>query len=280
MKPLLFFRKNPVIKLLVVVNISVYFFEILPALGNFLIELGSLIPREAFTHVEIWRFVTYMFLHDPLSPFHLLFNMLALWMFGDEIEELFGSVRFAWFYAISGIGAGCFSILYLFSPSMRSIGVIGASGAVLSVMTVYAAYYPHRNVLLFFILPVNIRIVIVGYALISLFGSISSAGVVAHLTHLGGIIVAICYLKWYPFVSGWVEDFIESRKENSIRRRLEASTARKNFFEKQIDPILEKISREGMDSLTKQEKNLLKKVASKNRDILTKEKIIPLEPFK
>ena len=155
---------GPTIKFLLIANIGVYLLQILPGIGHFLLEWGSLVPAAAFSGGQVWRLLTYMFLHDPISPFHLLFNMLALWMFGMEIEVLWGSRRFAWFYFISGVGSGCFSVLHLFSPAMRVTGVIGASGAVLALLTVYAIYYPHRQVLLFFILPVNIRVVVIGFA--------------------------------------------------------------------------------------------------------------------
>ena len=272
---------GPTIKFLLIANIGVYLLQILPGIGHFLLEWGSLVPAAAFSGGQVWRLLTYMFLHDPISPFHLLFNMLALWMFGMEIEVLWGSRRFAWFYFISGVGSGCFSVLHLFSPAMRVTGVIGASGAVLALLTVYAIYYPHRQVLLFFILPVNIRVVVIGFALISLFGSIAPHGVIAHLTHLGGILIAIGYIRWYPLISEFIASNSAIRKEKSIRRRLETSASRKRFFEEQIDPILEKISREGIDALTRREKKLLKKsAASKDGGIVKKGKIIPFDLFK
>ncbi|MBN1577137.1 MAG: rhomboid family intramembrane serine protease [Chitinispirillaceae bacterium] len=272
---------SPAIKVILIASITVYLLQVLPVIGPVLLEWGALVPGDAFAHGQVWRLATYMFLHDPSSPFHLLFNMLGLWMFGQEIETAWGSRRFVWFYLISGIGSGCFSVWHLFSPAMSVTGVIGASGAVLALLTVYAVTYPHRQVLLFFVLPVNIKIVVIGFGLISLFGSIAPRGVVAHLTHLGGILVAIGYLRWYPFISIRLQSSASLRRERSMRGRAEAAASKRRFFEEKIDPILEKIAREGSDALSPEEKQLLKNVAaSKDRDLMKKGKIIPYKLFR
>lgn len=274
-------RLTPVIKAILIANVVVYLFELLPYTRFLILMWGKLVPSMTFAGGQLWRLVTYMFLHDPYSPFHLLFNMLALWMFGLEIEQMWGSRRFAWFYAISGVGSGCFSLIHLFSHRMSQIGVIGASGAVLALLTVYAWYFPNRKVLLFFILPVNIRFVVIGYAIISLFGSLRPHGIVSHLTHLGGILVAIGYIRWYPKVLEWLQQRAALKTEMNRRRQAEEAVGRERFFEETIDPILEKISREGMESLTPQERKLLKKVAqSKERDRLKKSKVLPYDLFR
>lgn len=271
---------NPV-KTLLIVNIALYILTILPGIGRTIIEWGSLIPVRTFASGQVWRLFTYMFLHDPNSPFHLLFNMLALWMFSQEIEVRWGSRRFIEFYFISGIGAGCFSLVHLFIPAMSYVGVIGASGAVLALLTVYAWYYPHREILLFFLIPVNIRVVVIGYALISLFGTLSPHGVVSHVTHLGGILVALAYLKWYSVVTGWISETQSRKAEQQMRQRALAVAERKKTFDEQIDPILAKISSTGMESLTPHEKKLLEKAAhSADRQKLKQGKVLPFISFK
>lgn len=267
------------IKILLIVNIVVFIFQILPYPGNRLIQWGGLVPLETFGGLQLWRLFTYMFLHD-VAPFHILFNMLMLWMFGTEIENLWGTRRFTIFYLICGAGSGCFSIFHLFNATLSSVPVIGASGAVLGVMTAYAYYFPHRQVLLFFIIPVNIRVVIIGAALISFVFSLNQNGIVAHLTHLGGILVAIGYVKLYPIILKWFESYSKAQNETQSRKRIEKEVSDSKFFEEQIDPILAKISREGMGSLSKQEKELLKKAASRNKDKLKNGKIVPLDPFR
>jgi len=269
------------VKTILIVNIALYLLTILPGVGRFLIDWGSLIPAKTFASGQVWRLVTYMFLHDPNSSFHLLFNMLALWMFSQEIEQMWGSRRFVQFYFLSGIGAGCFSLVHLFIPAMSSVGVIGASGAMLALLTVYAWYFPHRDILLFFIIPVNIRIVVIGYALISLFGTVSARGVVSHITHLGGILVALAYLKWYSVGTNVIEEIRSRTHEKTMRRKALERAHKKKVFEEQIDPILAKISRDGMDSLLPHEKKLLEKTArSSESATLKRGNVLPFISFK
>ena len=267
------------IKTILIATLVVYVFQVIPQTGRLLLNWGSLIPYLTFAQGQFWRLVSYMFLHDPNAPFHILFNLLMLWMFGNEIETIWGTKRFTYFYFICGIGSGFFSLLNLFNARMSLTPVIGASGAVLGVLTMYAYYFPHRQVLLFFILPVNIRIVILGYALLSLFGAFSSGGVISHITHLGGIVVALSYVKLYPLFTGFFENISTMRSERLSRRRAEEEAGRKAFFEREVDPILEKIAREGMESLTKEEKQILKKAAARDKERLKRKKIIPFDPF-
>ncbi|MBN1760222.1 MAG: rhomboid family intramembrane serine protease [Chitinispirillaceae bacterium] len=272
---------TPAVKWLLIVNVVVYVLELIPGFGRFVLNSGTLVPVQTFAQGQLWRVVTYMFLHDQRAPFHLLFNMLALWMFAQEIETVWGTRRFLHFYFIAGIGSGCFSLFHLFSTVMKWTGVIGASGAILALLTVYAAWYPHRKVLLFFILPVNIRIVVIGYALFSLFGTLAPYGMVSHITHLGGILVAIAYLKLYPLISERSRVHSELRSERNMRRNAEKAIAKKRLYEERIDPILEKISREGMDALSTEERRILKKMAgSKDREYLKKKKIVPFDLFR
>ncbi len=267
------------IKSLIIVNVVIYIFQIIPGTGHIINQWFSLVPYLTFLKGQFWRVFSYMFLHG--SPFHILFNMLMLWMFGSEIEDLWGSRRFVVFYILCGAGSGLFSILSLFNQVSSLTPVIGASGAVLGVLTIYAYYYPHRQVLLFFVLPVNIRIIVLGYALVSLFGTIApGSGVISHLTHLGGIVVALVYVKLYPLITGWYEEFRAGQEQRRRRSNVEDQAKRARYFEENVDPILAKISREGMDSLTKEEKQILKNAARSDKERLKRNKIIPFDPFR
>ena len=268
------------IKWILIVTIGMYVLQILPFTSSYLMQFGTLIPHQTFTHFELWRLLSYCLLHDPSMPFHLLFNMLMLWMFGLEIEHLWGSRRFLIFYCICGAGSGLFSLIHLFNPLLSTTPVIGASGAVLGVMTAYAYYFPQRQVLLFFVLPVNIRVVVIGAAIVSLLGSISPHGIIAHLTHLGGILVAFFYVKLYPIFLRWQEKLFTKHKQKLFEEKKVRSVNDDTFFEEVIDPILAKISREGMDSLTKKEKDLLKEASIRNKSRLKGGKIIPFDSFR
>lgn len=243
---------------LLLANGAVFLLQIMPAAGSFLVRWLSLISFEVFGRGEIWRLATYMFLHSTTSLAHLLLNMLALWMFGAELESRWGTRRFIGVYFLFGIGSGLFSLLYLIDPAMRFMPVIGASGAVFGLLTAFAVYYPEREILLFFILPVRAWMLVAGYAALSLFFAFSQGGTVAHLIHFGGIAVAFVYCKGGGRLAQRYFEVKQVLQEKKTRSAVERTFTRKRFFDEQIDPILEKISREGMESLTEEEKKILR----------------------
>jgi membrane associated rhomboid family serine protease len=196
-------RLPPCVKGLIIANVAVFILQLFPVgdIGKVVTNIGAMKPVLAFKYLQLWRLVTYMFLHSPDMLFHILFNMLSLWWFGVELEDIWGKVKFLIFYFVCGIGSGLFTVFYLFMNQPNVI-VIGASGAVLGLLTAYAIYYPQRQVLFFGLFPMKMRTLVIGYAAISIFFSISGGGGnVSHIVHLGGIVVAYVYLKVAPVVS-------------------------------------------------------------------------------
>jgi membrane associated rhomboid family serine protease len=251
------------LRFLLVATVAAWVIELLPGIGPLFFNLGSLVPMKAIAHLEIWRFVTYLFLHDPHSPMHLLFNMLALWMFGVELEEMWGTKRFVTFYFLSGIGSGLFSVLLWYSP------VIGASGAILALLTIYACYFPDRTILLFFIFPVPVRFAVLIIGATSLWGAWTGAGGIAYLTHLGGIVIGFLYFKYYTDVVGWWQRRAappRPAKPTILEfRRKENAPEQPSSDEVEIDRILDKISRQGMESLTDKERKKLQDASKKKK---------------
>jgi membrane associated rhomboid family serine protease len=269
------------VKALLIANLAIFVAQMLPGIGPLLTGFGAIISENIFIHGQIWRLATYMFLHSVDTVFHLLFNMMALWMFGSELEERWGIRRFLVFYGLCGVGAGLFSVFYLFDPVMRMVPVIGASGAVLGLLTAYACYFPDRQVYLFFVLPIRVWMLVAGYGVISLLFAFSQrGGVVAHLIHLGGIAVAFAYMKGHTRGEAWIDEIKGRWRERAMRARAEETVARKRFFEEKVDPILAKISREGMASLTKEEKNILKQAGKEGTDRLKQGMFVPIDFFR
>lgn len=197
-------RLPPCVKGLIIANVAVFILQLLPGgIGNLVTGFGAMNPVLAFKYLQLWRLVTYMFLHSPDMLFHILFNMLSLWWFGAELEDIWGKRKFLIFYLICGVGSALFTIFYLLVNQPHVI-VIGASGAVLGLLTAYAFYYPHRQILLFGIFPMKMRTLVIGYAAISIYFSMTGGGGnTAHIVHLGGIAVAVIYLKIAP--AAWIE---------------------------------------------------------------------------
>ena len=267
------------LKVLLIATGAVFVLQFLPGIGPLLDRFCVLSAQSVFMKGQIWRLATFMFMHSTMDIFHLLFNMLALWMFGGELEERWGTRKFVTLYFLFGIGSGLFSALYLFDPAMRFTPIIGASGAIMGLLTAYAIYYPHRRILLFFVIPVRAWILVAGYAVISFFLSFSYGSGIAHLVHLGGIVVAFAYLKWWPKLEMKINDYREFEREKAMRARAEDAASRKRFFNENIDPILDKISKSGMESLTKEEKKLLER-AGKHKEEMRNRKIVPIDVWK
>ena len=172
----------------------------------------NLDPRWAdrFGLFQPWQLVTYMFVHGGLL--HILFNMFALWMFGVEIEERWGSRQFATYYLLCGIGGGVLQIalpLVLNILAVQRGGgigsnffplpVVGASGAVYGVLLAFGFLFPDRLIyipLLFIPIGIPARMLVVLYAVISIVGGMSGGSGVAHFAHLGGMLVGYIYIKW------------------------------------------------------------------------------------
>jgi membrane associated rhomboid family serine protease len=204
---------------------------------------------------EPWTVVTYMFLHGGFT--HILFNMIALYFFGPQVEARIGSNRFLALYFISGIFGALVSLVFApFSP------IIGASAAIFGVMLAFARFWPTAQILVFGIIPVEARLLVVLTVIVSLWsGFHGSTSGVADFAHLGGFVGGWLYLKFIERTQG-------ARK---FRSKTVAKVAKDNLLNwKRVDPksvhevnrdevnrILDKISAKGLSSLTPQERLFL-----------------------
>ena len=165
--------------------------------GRAVIDNLGLVPTAVLHQFAIWQPATYMFLHGGI--FHLVFNMLALWMFGAELERKWGTPYFLKFYFVTGIGAGFLTVLFStlpfgFAQQVQHSIVIGASGAIYGLMLAWALIFPHRPIYMYFVFPIPARIFVAIVGAIAFFSSLSEAGGVANSTHLGGLLVAYLFL--------------------------------------------------------------------------------------
>jgi membrane associated rhomboid family serine protease len=155
-------------------------------------------PVRVFESFWIWQLATYMFMHGGL--FHILFNMLALWMFGAELERIWGTRYFLKFYFSCGIGAAVLTVLFSLLPFgasqdlWRSV-VVGASGAIYGLLLAYAMYFPDRQILMFMVFPMAVKYAVILIGAIALYSSMTDNGGVANMTHLGGLLVGYLMLK-------------------------------------------------------------------------------------
>ena len=182
------------IKVLIGVNVLMFIATtIAPSLQ---LQLG-LVPMWVVREKHVWQLATYMFIHAGL--FHILFNMLALWMFGTELERIWGTRFFLKFYFVTGIGAACLTVLASLLPfaplqQLYTSDIVGASGAVYGLLLAFALYFPDRPIYMYFVFPIPARIFVLIMGAIAFFSSLSETGGVANATHLGGLLVAYVYL--------------------------------------------------------------------------------------
>src|SRR5687768_10290678 len=186
---------SPALKAIIITNVAFFFAQVfLPSIGDLL----SLRPAMVVRNLWVWQLATYMFLHGGL--FHILFNMLALWMFGAELERIWGTRYFLKFYFVTGAGAGLltvfFSLLpFAFSQQLYDVPIIGASGAIYGLLLAYAMYFPDRPIYMYFVFPIPAKIFVMIMGAIAFYSSLSEVGGVANATHLGGLLVGYLYLK-------------------------------------------------------------------------------------
>ncbi len=231
--------------------------------------LFGLMPRLVLGRGLLWQPVTYMFLHGGII--HILFNLLWLWIFGCDVERRWGTRRFVRFYLLGGLAGAILTLLIaLWSVHMAQSLTIGASGAVLAVLAAYAMLFPdNRITLLFmFVLPITMKAkhLAIGCMVITVLGVLSQSSVrqpggpqVAYLAHLGGLAFGYLYVRY----GASIEMALRRRRARRSERRLWARAAQREahneFMRKEVDPILEKIAREGLKSLTRRERKILRR---------------------
>ncbi|OGH60416.1 MAG: hypothetical protein A3G34_10275 [Candidatus Lindowbacteria bacterium RIFCSPLOWO2_12_FULL_62_27] len=248
---------TPVVRRLLWVNAILYLLKFLTTRWvpwNLL----ALAPAQALEGGMVWQFFTYMYLHFDVM--HVLFNLFGLFMFGPDVEQVMGSRKFFTYYTLCGFGAALLACI-----AYPNGIILGSSGALYGVLVAFAVLFPYRPVYLwFFPVPVQARWFIVIFGLIDLIYSIEGAGNVAHVAHLGGLATGLVFF--------WVTRKLafnqrrESARPNavvrwvsSVRQKYERRKSEKlRLSAAELDTLLDKIARSGMNSLTRTERERLK----------------------
>ena len=184
------------VKWLILANIAVYLIYFFGSLANGgpIFESFVLMPSSVI-HGAIWQLVTYLFLHSLTSFWHILFNMLTLWMFGKPIEETWGTKRFLQYYFVCGIGAGICVVLANMAFGDPRQRVIGASGAIYGLLLAYGMLFPEQTVMFSFLFPLKAKYMVMIFGAIAFLSSFQGPGTVSNLAHLGGMIFGFAYMK-------------------------------------------------------------------------------------
>ena len=238
------------IKILISVNALLFLFRYIAKSQFDLAQIFGLTSNNVWP--MIWQPFTYMFIHGDF--FHVFMNMFVLWMFGSEMESIWGRRAFLKYYFITGIGSGL--IWLLFNTNGNAV-LIGASGAIYGILLAYGLMFPNRKVLIYFLFPVKVKYFVFILGLIAFISSLGFSGSnISHLTHLSGMVIGFMYLK-----STWttqrlrllMNSYLASLKyKKSIKKEKRIANIQAN-----VDQLLDKVSDVGFDALSEEEKDKL-----------------------
>ena len=267
--------RAPVTLGLVLANVAVLVAQAVSGLG--LREGGlentlALIPQRVFSDFQVWRLITATFCHD--GPWHLLWNMVFLWWFGRELEALHGSREFLVFYLLAGLLSSLAWALATWAfESNQLTRMVGASGAVMGVIVLYTLYNPRHPILMFGFFPIELRwwvLIYVGVDFYWLFGPGYSP--IAHVAHLGGAVYALIY-KYADLRVGrlFARRLLRPRlrvhrPEPELEENLPEPGSLDEALEHSMDEVLAKIARDGPQSLTVQERQILDEASRRLRN--------------
>ena len=230
-------------------------------------------PKKTVESGQIWRLVTCAFCHDRTNVMHILFNMLMLYWFGTRLERMYGPREFLLFYLTAAVcGSLAYVALAFYTDSLTP--AIGASGAVMGVMMLYVIFYPNETMLLFWFFPVPLWILLSVYVIYDLHPvllALSGDKVfsqVAHAGHLGGLAFGFLYWKF----GLRLEALLGRKVRRWPRREPQPLPAREiipirepDALSERVDEVLRKISEQGKDSLTDEERDVLIRASEKFR---------------
>ncbi|MEQ1948552.1 MAG: rhomboid family intramembrane serine protease [Bryobacteraceae bacterium] len=184
----------PGVRLLLIANVAVFLVQFFG--GRFLGDIFDylkLIPAAVVKLFFIWQLGTYMFLHAGIM--HILFNMLALWWFGTELERVWGTRRFLQFYFFCGIGAGICVVVANYLFGNPAVATVGASGAIYGILLASAVLWPDREMLFYFLFPIKMKYFVMLIGAIAFLNSFNPASPVSDVAHLGGMLFGYAFLR-------------------------------------------------------------------------------------
>ena len=250
---------TPVVKWLLIINFGVFLVGTLAFPRNIYVpelvfpitlleKWFAIFPRSVSSILQIWRLVTYQFLHGDIV--HILFNMLGLYFLGPTLERHWHSKKFLIFYLGCGVAGGLFYTLLTVFKFLLPLPMVGASGAILGMLAACAILFPHFIVFIF-LFPVPIRIAAVGLTIMYFFFVVTRAeNAGGHAAHLAGMATGAAYV----FSQSWRDKF----KLKFSSGRWEKKMAEQRMLQFEVDRILAKVHNSGIQSLSSKEKKILK----------------------
>jgi membrane associated rhomboid family serine protease len=247
---------TPMVKKLLIINVSVFMAGVfVPPLGQWLVQWFSVLPENFTMGIQIWRWISYQFLHGGLG--HIALNMLALYFLGPTVEKHWGSRKFLIFYLGCGTAGAIFYSLLVSVGFLHAAPMVGASGSILGLLAACAILFPHFVVFIF-LFPVPIRVAAVMLTVIYLVAVVSrGANAGGDAAHLAGMAAGAGYI----WSARWRRKFWQQLSDK--KRKKYQSQQRKLQFE--LDRILQKVHEHGIHSLSSREKRILKQATKQQQ---------------
>lgn len=245
----------PATRYILIINIAVFVVAMIPGLGGWIYSLFSVFPKTYIDAIQVWRLITYQFLHG--GPLHIFFNMLMLYFLGPFLEGYWGSRTYLRFYLIAGAAGGVVYTLLVLFDVLWPAPMVGASGAIYGLMASAAVLFPQSQVLLFGIIPmrmITLLIITVIWSAMNFMSGQNAGGEAAHLT---GIAVGV----FYVYVRPRMIQIRMMRSKGAWHKKIQE---RQNFFA-EVDRILEKVHQSGIGSLSRKEKEILKEATRREQ---------------
>jgi membrane associated rhomboid family serine protease len=248
----------PVVKWLLITNFVVFILAyLIPALGEYLYYYGAVLPTGIGNMLQLWRVITYQFLHGGV--WHLVFNLMVLYFMGPFVERQWGSRSFLKFYLTCGAAGGVvYTLLVLLRVLLPAGMMVGASGGIYGVMAALAMMYPQMRVLLWGIIPMTMVRLIILLVIVSLITIAFGSNVGGEAAHLSGLAMGFIYVKFKP----WLTKFRMERSKGAWAKKIE----RERSFQSEVDRILDKVHREGIHSLSNHEKQILQEATRREQE--------------
>ena len=273
-------------KRLIIANVAVFLLQVMTFDQRQQIDLVTLwcgLDIESLKTFQVWRLVTYAFIHSVDYPFHILFNMLFLWWFGRPLEGMYGHREFLAFYLAAAVISGaCFLLI----DALGSVPgyALGASGAVCAVLMVFALYYPRHTIMIWFVIPIEIWLLVTIYFVLDLIPVLSAlsrqemTSGVAHAAHVGGMVFGFAYqrnnwrvMRLFDGLPQW--RLGQRRRQRARTVKLHVPPAEPQVSEDldgRVDQILQKIHEQGEASLTNEERETLRTASTRAKNRLRK----------
>jgi membrane associated rhomboid family serine protease len=247
---------TPVVKWLIIINVAIYVpYFMSRSLQILYIKWFTVFPVTAGTCLQLWRLITYQFLHDPDKFSHLFFNMLCLFFLGPLFERKWGPKRFLFFYLLCGAMGGVLYILLVATGFLKvPLPLMGASGAILGIIAAAAILYPKAKLYVMGVFPIPLMVlasilVLIAVMTIARRAEDSNAG--GEAAHLAGMATGAIYV----LSQSWRATFKTKIGVGAWERKM---TAQRDL-QREVDRILEKIHQNGIQSLSYKEKKILRK---------------------